>query len=275
MNGTPLPQPESEQLATTIASPAARSLYGLLFRRRDGSPPTKLEAGYFLSAGSWPDTDLAAALEELRSFFTIDAVRDERGDVRLRLTGWASPPEFVDEPFISGRLRAEVLAPQRCAQCGKTPLEDGVKLDVGLVLPTVWGGLPDLENLQPFCEQCLDDRRQYHDVYAAHAAKIRQAATYAEPQVRLGEFLRVFGGEWVRSDLLAAVASAREYQEDWQRRLRELRDLDWDYESERRYNEGHRVRVYYRLTQTAPWPIDIRAVINAAAAARRNHSRDR
>jgi hypothetical protein len=53
--------------------------------------------------------------------------------------------------------------------------------------------------------------------------------------------LRAFGGGWVRSDLLGIVASAKNFQEDWQRRMRDLRFLGWDYQHEKRYDEGSRV----------------------------------
>jgi len=53
------------------------------------------------------------------------------------------------------------------------------------------------------------------------------------------------------------VASAKSFQEDWQRRLRDLRFLGWDYQHEKRYDEGSRVWTYYRLTRSAAWPENI------------------
>lgn len=273
MTDPPLPHPDSEQLAATIPSQAARALYGLLFRRRDGNPPTEQEATLYLSAGSWLDADVRLALAEVRTYFVVDARLGIGGTTRLLLRGWADPPKFVDEPFVSDRLRAQILAPQRCAQCGKTPTEDEVKLEVVLKLPAEWGGVAEPENLQPLCTQCATGKQQYHETYAAYGEKIRLAANYDEPQKRLGELLRAFGDDWVRSDLLAAVASAKDYQDDWQRRMRELRDLGWDYRVQRRYNEGSRVWAYYQLSKTAPWPDDIRATIDAAAEARRARRR--
>ncbi len=131
------------------------------------------------------------------------------------------------------------------------------------------GGSAEADNLQPLCEQCASGKREFRQIHAVHADKIQRAAAFDEPQRRLAEMLLAFDGEWVRSDLLEGVASAKEYQDDWQRRLRELRDLGWNYEPKRHYHEGARVRVYYRLTKSAPWPDDMRAVLNAAAAARK------
>lgn len=58
------------------------------------------------------------------------------------------------------------------------------------------------------------------------------------------------------------VASAQEYQEDWQRRLRDLRFIGWDYEHKKRTLDGFsRVWVFYRLKRSAPWPDNIHEAI--------------
>lgn len=268
MDGMPLPHPESEQLVATVPDPAARSLYQLLHRRRALRPPTTAEARLYLSTAFGSAADLSDALATLRGFFEV-AEQPDGSEVRLLLSGWTAAPPADDTPLISDRLRAEVLASCRCAQCGKTPTEDSVKLVVDLRLPPSWGGSAEPDNLQPLCVQCADGKREFRQVHAAHADKIRHAASHREPQRRLAEMLKAFDGGWVRADLLEGVASALEYQDDWQRRLRELRDLGWDYRAQRRQNEGARVRVYYRLTKQAPWPDDMRAMINAAAEQRR------
>jgi hypothetical protein len=102
------------------------------------------------------------------------------------------------------RRRAEVLAPQRCAQCRRKPLEDHVKLVVDHKVPLSWGGDNEPENLQPLCEECNSGKRDYFRSFEAYAEQIRAAIGYDEPQKRIGELLRAFDGGWVRSDLLAA-----------------------------------------------------------------------
>jgi|HubBroStandDraft_1064217.scaffolds.fasta_scaffold42472_2 hypothetical protein len=184
-------------------------------------------------------------------------------DVRYQLVGWAGRPLETRPLPISARLRAEVLAPARCAQCGRTPVRHGVVLNVDLRVPLDWGGTNDPENLQPLCEECQDGRRQYLQTYSAYADRIRHAASFDEPQKRIGELLRAFQGDWVPTDLIGIVASAKEYQEDYQRRIRDLRYLGWDYEQQKRHYEGARVKVYYRLLQAAPWPVSIRSAIKA------------
>jgi hypothetical protein len=70
---------------------------------------------------------------------------------------------------------------------------------------------------------------------------------------RIGELLKAFDGDWVRSDILEMVAHAHQYQEDWQKRLRELRVLGWEIDHEKRRESG-RVRTYYRVTRWRPRP---------------------
>ncbi len=114
------------------------------------------------------------------------------------------------------------------------------------------------------------DKRDYFRSFEAHAEQIRAAIGFDEPQKRIGELLKAFDGGWVRSDLLGIVASAKSFQEDWQRRLRDLRFLGWDYEHEKRYDEGSRVSTYYRLTKSAAWPTNISQAIRAEEARRRS-----
>lgn len=109
----------------------------------------------------------------------------------------------------------------------------------------------------------------YLQTYSSYADQIRHAAAYDEPQKRIGELLRALRGQRVPSDLIGIVASAKEYQEDVQRRIRDLRYLGWDYEQQKRQNEGARVGTYYRLIKDTPWPDNIRAAITAEDQRRR------
>jgi len=73
----------------------------------------------------------------------------------------------------------------------------------------------------------------------------------------------------VRSDLIGTVASAKEYQEDWQRRLRDLRFLGWKIEHQNRYHEGARVRAYYRAAEWRPLPDNIPQALRDEAERRK------
>jgi hypothetical protein len=136
-------------------------------------------------------------------------------------------------------------------------------------VPLSWGGDNEPENLQPLCEECYAGKRDYFRSFEAYAEQIRAAIGYDEPQKRIGELLKAFDGGWVRSDLLGIVASAKNFQEDWQRRLRDLRFLGWDYQHEKRYDEGSRVWTYYRLTKSVAWPENISQAIRVEEAKRR------
>jgi hypothetical protein len=271
MAGTPLPEPESEQLAALVASGALRLVYGLLYRRQT-NPPTSAEIRFFLQASAAADDSVDQALWGLRDYFDIATVTLNGADCH-QLRGWAGIRSTAEVLPISTRLRAQVLAPARCVQCGRSPTEHGVVLHVDLKVPWDWGGTNDPENLQPLCEECRDGKRQYFQTYASYSEHIRQAASFDEPQRRIGELFKALKGEWVPSELIGIVASAKEYQEDYQRRIRDLRFLGWNYEKRRRYHEGARVRVYYRLLHAEPWPTNIRTAITAEENRRKRMKR--
>lgn len=264
-----LPTPDSEALAALVGSEMQRLLYGLLYRRRS-NPPTMVELRTFVADAFGEDySQTDRRLRELRRFFVIESVRT-KSDFRYLLRGWSAGAPAEASAGISLRRRSEVLAPSRCAMCGRTPLGDGVKLVVDHKVPQAWGGSNEPENLQPLCEDCNAGKRDHFQSYDPFAEKIRRAINHEEPQKRIGELLKAFDAEWVRSDLLAIVASTKDYQEDWQRRLRDLRFLGWDYEFRKRYDEGARVWTYYRLTKSPPWPENIQAAITAEEKRRRD-----
>jgi hypothetical protein len=91
-----------------------------------------------------------------------------------------------------------------------------VVLEVDLKVPPEWGGIADPENLQPLCEDCLKGKRQYQETYASYSEQIRHAADFDEPQRRIGELLLALRDEWVPSELIGIVASAKEYPTDYE-----------------------------------------------------------
>lgn len=271
MSDTPLPEPDSEELFALLGPSVLRVLYGWLYRRRD-NPPTMAEVRLFMAdALGEPQEHIDRRLRELRRHFAIPARPSPPGAPRYFLEGWSTTPSARGEQSISTRLRAQVLAPQRCAQCGRTPLDDGVKLVVDHKIPQSWGGGNELENLQPLCNECNHGKRDYFTSHDAHADQIRRSIGYAEPHRRIGELLKAFDGGWVRTDLIGLVASAKEFQEDFQKRLRELRLLGWEIETQKRYNEGARVWTYYRAKSWKPWPPNIRTAIRNEEIRRRQN----
>jgi hypothetical protein len=145
-----LPHPHSEELASLLGSNTQRLLYGLLYRRRY-NPPTIVELRMFAADALGEDQSQTDRRDhELRRYFDIPAKRIDDRHVYV-LKSWAQSRPTESDGQISLRRRAQVLAPQRCAQCGKTSLEDGVKLEIDHKIPRAWGGSNELENLQPLC----------------------------------------------------------------------------------------------------------------------------
>lgn len=267
MSPEPLPEPESEQLAKLLGDGTARLVYGLLYRRRP-NPPTADEISFFLNTAVSASMSTDRVIRSLKMHFDIaEIVRNGSG--RYELRGWTSHHAATGMPALSLRRRAQALAPGLCAQCGKSPLRDGVRLEVDLMVPPEWGGTTDPENLRPLCEECLDGKCQYLGTYASYSEQIRRAASFDEPQRRIGELLLALQGEWVPSELIGIVASAKEFQADYEKRTRELRTLGWEFETRKAYGEGPRVKVYYRLVRSAPWPENIHAAITAEEKRRR------
>lgn len=246
-----LPDPDSDELRELVTNANTREIYAFLHRRRS-HPPTMVEIrAYMASRSGESHSQIDRRTRSLRECgFDVVSVQDGK-DFRYLLKGW-QPRKGTAR--ISAKTRAQVLAPQRCAQCGKTPLDDGVKLVVDHKIPQEWGGGDELENLQPLCEECNGGKKAWYATYDMHAEQIRAAIDHDEVHRRIGELLKAFAGEWVFTELIGIVASAQAYQEDYQKRTRELRELGWHIKVQKRYNEGARVRTYYKCERWEPWP---------------------
>jgi len=248
-----LPVPGSSALEA-LPSEAHRLVYAFLYARRP-SPPTMNELREHMRTAHGQDPNqIDRRLRELRPFFDVLA-RHMDGAYRYVLGPRQEPVVERAKGRVGGRLRAQVLAPQRCAQCGRRPLDDGVKLVVDHKVPRHWGGDDSLENLQPLCEECNHGKQAYYQTYDKYADQIRQAVMHPEPHGRIGELFKAFRGGWVPTTVLGVVASALQYQEDYQKRARELRLLGWRIETKRKRNRdtGH-TDVYYRASHWEPWP---------------------
>ncbi|MEV7961762.1 HNH endonuclease [Oerskovia paurometabola] len=248
----PLPEPDSPELEAWGITGDHRLIYNFLYERRD-SPPTMQEVRrHVRNLTGTDDEQLDRRKRELHKTFRIQAVRTGR-EIRYRLVGWA---EIINPNahLISKRLRYEVLQTGRCNKCGRTAEADGVKLVVDHVIPQRWGGGNEITNLQALCEDCNGGKKDYYSQFDSFADQIRQAANCDEPHRRIAMLFRAFSDQWVPSELLGAVASARQYQEDWQKRARELRYLGWTLETKRERRAGARVQVYYRAVGPTALP---------------------
>lgn len=221
------------------------------------NPPTMNEIRDAVTRVAGPQTQTDRRVRELYPHVEIAKVRlDHSRSPGYRVLGPANSGRATANRGVSGRIRAEVLAPQRCAMCGRTPLDDAVKLVVDHKLPQKWGGTDDPSNLQPLCEDCNGGKQAWFASFDKYGDAITAAGKEGDPHRRIGELLRAFKGEWVPSDLIGAVASMGAYQEDWQKRLRELRTLGWviDVQKQHAKSGSRRVTTAYRARTTQPWP---------------------
>lgn len=246
-----LPQPGGQELQDLISNGVTREIYRVLFESQ-GTPLTIHEIRDELELDVGVQQHLDRRLRDLDPYFNID-----RGKAGANTTyGLVDRREKVlkAEGGISKTLRAVVLKDQRCAQCGRTPTEDGVKLHVDHKVPQSWGGTNDPENLQALCSECNEGKRDYYSSIADEEPAILEAFTHDEVHRRIGEALKAAYPKKLRGDLLERVANARSYQEDWQKRLRELRLLGFEIKASRQNEQGRQV-AYYQLTAPAPpWP---------------------
>lgn len=181
----------------------------------------------------------------------------ERGGGRLRYRIMSRRAVARQAGRVSKTLRAEILFRDgsRCQMCGASPQrDDTVQLEIDHKIPLHWGGTNEEDNLWVLCKACNEGKQAFFASADEHADQMRSAVNEPEVHRRLGELLRAFGiGVPVPTYTLSIVASAGRFQEDWQRRLRELRDLGWDYEVSKRKESG-RVVSFYTLTKDGGWP---------------------
>jgi 5-methylcytosine-specific restriction endonuclease McrA len=189
---------------------------------------------------------------ELNKHFVIERSIGSR-ETRYRLVG-RKPHTESGDLGISERVRAEVLKLGRCDQCGRTPRDHGVVLQVDHKMPQAWGGTNDVENLQALCEECNRGKKDYYRTLDRWGAAIREAGQHGEVHRRLITLLELLHPEEVRSDVLEIVAHQHRHQEDWHKRLRETRKLGWNYSWRREPDRRGRVWVYYRLAKRGVMP---------------------
>ena len=155
-------------------------------------------------------------VRELRVHYDIPVV-----DGRYVLRGPRAVP--VDVTAVSGKLRAAVLhkAHGRCQMCGRTIVDDGIKLEADHKIPRNWGGETTEENLWAICQACNNGKRDFFSSF--DETLMAKIVTLESVYERIAEILRMNEGVPVPSWLLEFVANINDFQEDWQKRLRELR----------------------------------------------------
>jgi len=160
------------------------------------------------------------------------------------------------------RARVLYIAHDRCGMCGRTG-EDGIKLAIDHRIPYSWGGETKDENLWALCYECNTQKK---DFFATLDPEImKKCMRYSETQRRLGELLKAYNGEIVPRSLLEVVGR----DDEWTRRLRDLRSLGWDVEQVNDPTQSGRYVHAYRLIKSQPWPASISIALKEAAAAKK------
>lgn len=260
------PGPAKPSSAVRPLSGFHKQLYDAFVQLGVGKPVTPSELRKQMGIAPHEHSQLRRRIKELQDRgYNAHRVDGRRAGEYLYVLESAAPTLTVRGPHaISAKTRAEVLhrAGRRCQMCGRMPQSDGIKLAVDHRIPREWGGTNDVENLEALCEECNGGKKAYFATLDAVA--MRRCINYDESVQRIGELLKVFKGRVPPRRLIAAVAM----EDEWPRRLRELRDLGWKVDSVRVKGQRGAAKFSYRLIADKPWPIDIRAAIAHAAARR-------
>ena len=186
---------------------------------------------------------------DLHAYYVIDKKR-EGAKVLYVYKGPRDKPR--DTKAINQRLRARALhsANGRCGNCGRSIDKHAIALVVDHKIPREWGGKTEHENLWAICEECNQGKKNYFQ--SVDANWMPQVMKHKSVHVRLGETLKVFKGKDVSMDTLEFVAN----QDDWKKRVRDLRYLGWKIKSSRKKQAGGRVKSFYRLIESKLWPDD-------------------
>jgi len=147
---------------------------------------------------------------------------------------------------IHPKVRAEVLlrANGACAMCGKTIAKDRIRLQIDHIIPVEWGGSGEINNLQALCEEDNGAKKAYFGGFDQEL--MREVFAFQKVHQRIGRLLIALSPDHVESFLLGAVAG----QEDWQKRLRELRTLGWEIEVRKMKQPNGRVTSAYRVRKS-------------------------
>lgn len=161
----------------------------------------------------------------------------------------------AEEGEIGIRLRAEVVhaAHGRCQMCGRTIEDHKIVLVVDHKKPKDWGGTNDRDNLWAICEECNAGKKAYFS--SLDRDLMKRVTSHRSVHVRIGELLKSVGvGKRTPSSLIDVVAD----QDDWQKRLRELRYpvIGWKIATRLYKAPSGRKLSEYILLDWNEWPED-------------------
>lgn len=193
-------------------------------------------------------------VRELRQYYDVPGEHSD-GRYIYVYKGERRKP-VLDDGSIPSKLRAEILhkAHGKCQMCGKSVEEDGVKLQIDHKIPRNWGGATEPDNLWALCQLCNSGKRDYFSSYNDDV--MQRIMKFDSVYERLLETMRIHEGNPTPSWLLEFVANADDYQEDWQKRARELRYpvIGVEFVVTKKKQLNGKVLSYYALTKDAELP---------------------
>jgi len=185
-------------------------------------------------------------LRQLYPLYIIRRVR--KGPRTVYYFEGERPPGTWDYENVPKQLRAQVLdaAKGRCQMCGKTIADDQIKLHADHKIPRSWGGATKLENLWAICSACNEGKRDFYATF--DPSLMKDVLKHNGVHTRIARLLKLKINEWVDCDLIDFVANFDDYQDDWRKRLRELRYLGFEIDMKRE-KVGQRHLSFYRLKE--------------------------
>lgn len=184
----------------------------------------------------------------------------------------------VDQGQISLGDRAGVIlgAHGHCQMCGKSVEQHGITLVVDHKKPRDWGGTNDRDNFWAICEDCNAGKKGYFSSLHVDAELMKGVIVHDSVHVRIGELLKAVGvGKRTSSHLIDVVAG----QDDWQKRLRELRHpvFGWEIDTKLYRADSGKKQCDYILRSFKAWPgvlgFALLAHVSASGKAPRSLSR--
>lgn len=221
--------------ATTVIH---RRILELLTAHPQGLSITQIRK--LLDLGGEEQQHLDRRMRDLDEEHDIERVRNE-GAILYVYIGPRAVPRRRDP--ITQRVRGQVLlrANGACAMCGRTIAKHGITLQIDHIIPVEWGGTSELENLQALCEEDNAAKKAYFAGFDQEIMK--RVFAFSKVHQRIGQLLIALQPSFVESFMLEAVAA----QDDWQKRLRELRTLGWEIKVRKRKQPNGRVSSAYRV----------------------------
>ena len=226
-------------------------------------------------------THLDRRKRELKKWFVIkreiaaSVVNGKKRRVTLyKFSG--SRDEIVDEGQINQKVRAEVIrgARGRCQMCGRSVEKHGIALVVDHKKPREWGGTNEFDNLWAICEDCNAGKKAYFSSLNVDSELMKSVMAHSSVHMRIGELLKAVGvSARVSSQLIDIVAD----QDDWQKRLRELRYpvIGWVIDTKLYLTDSGKKQCDYILRSFKPWPQDPSGVIRQFEAERKRRNLER